>query len=886
MSVSQRKDQLPSDVTPLVYRLHLNPNLETFEFSGEESVDLKINVNPNQITRIVANSKDLNIREAYLMIHHQRVNFKNIGFDIENDQIIFELNDSLEVIMNNMPRDDEKALEIITLHIKFTGELNDKLCGFYRSKYIRDGVEKYAAVTQFQPADARRSFVCWDDPAFKAIFEISLVAPKTHIALSNMHCMEETDIDDTRKLHKFAPTPPMSTYLVAYIVGEFDYVETISSETHHPVPIRIYTPVGKKDQGLFSLDVVAKVLPLFEKYFDMPYPLTKIDLIAVSQLSFGGMENYGLITFREQILLVDPVNTSALAKQTVAIVVAHELSHQWFGNLVTPKWWESLWLNEGYATYLEYFAIDCLYPEWRVFEQFIYSDFYRAFALDGLRNSHPVEVPVNSAAEIDEVFDAISYSKGSCCVRMLIEWLGIENFRKGMIQYLKKYKFSNASTNDLWNCLSEVLEVDVASVMSSWTLTTGYPIVSVTEGNVGGMDTRNLVLTQHRFVEDIGADINNPSIWSVPISYIICNSDDSTSEQKVLMREKEIVISVPANMKWIKFNKNQVGFFRVNFRNDQYYANLVLPIKNKQLSPIDRMSIIEDATSLSKCGIVPIEQVLSLFSAYSTEDNHTVLSSVASCLNTIGNLIKNENEHIQQKFNAFARSIFVHLRDELGWEPKPNEDHLTGMKRTLVMNTLLQYKDEKTIQQALSKFENFLNNPQSLIPDLRSVAYSAAVMHGRDSFQQVWRVYESSDLTEEKIRVLKSIGLTQDGELLQQTLNRVLDGSVPTQNISYMLMGLSQNAKACTLMWKYFFENYTAIREKFESGLLFGRIIKLFTENTIDENEVIQIKDNLEKIKTKAIQRTVDQVKESITLNSKWSASCKNDIIFWLSNNL
>ena len=367
-STSKRIDALPSTILPIRYKIFLNPDLKNFVFDGEETIELKINPQElssdhtnsidnllKSIDRIVTNSKELKIDQAFLMIGDgdgHRVEFKSIDFHEEFGIVSFVLEKSLDQILNQLNIKVDLSVFRMFLHLKFRGELNDKLNGFYRSKYVRDGVESYAAVTQFQPADARKCFVCWDEPIYKAVFEISLVAPKNYKALSNMNCIQVDDYDESSNLHKFSPTPPMSTYLVAVIVGDFDYVETICTETSKPIPVRVYTPVGKKEQGLFSLEVTSKVLALFEKYFQVEYPLPKLDMIGISQLSFGGMENFGLITFREQIVLVDPKNTSAAAKQNVSIVVAHEVSHQWFGNHVTPAWWESLWLNESYATYV------------------------------------------------------------------------------------------------------------------------------------------------------------------------------------------------------------------------------------------------------------------------------------------------------------------------------------------------------------------------------------------------------------------------------------------------------------------------------------------------------------------------------------------------------
>ena len=307
-------------------------------------------------------------------------------------------------------------------------------------------------------------------------------------------------------------------------------------------------------------------------------------------------------------------------------------------------------------------------------------------------------------------------------------------------------------------------------------------------------------------------------------------------------------------------------------------------IKEKKLSPIDRMALIEESTTLSKSGLVPIEQVLSLFEAYSLEDNYTVLTTVSSCLSTIENLIKHESSQVLEKFAELGRSIFLHLRDDLGWTQQENESHLRSMTRSLVFSNLVSYNDKETVQKAFEKFTQFKVDPSSLIPDLRSVVYSAVVKYGNEEdFKQVLNVYLTSDLTEEKVRVLKCLGQSPNEQLIDETINRTLDGSVLTQDISYMLMGLSQNPKANEKLWRFFFKNYAAIRQKFQAGLLFGRIIKLFTESSLNPQHVSEIKDELDKVATSAILRTVNQVKETISLNSAWSIRSAPSIVNWLN---
>ncbi|KAF0979962.1 hypothetical protein FDP41_001115 [Naegleria fowleri] len=868
---------LPTDVRPINYRLTLNPDLEKFVFTVDEQVDLKIQKDPSSITKIVANSKEIVVNEASLSIGETTLEFKSITYDEANDYVIFELDNT------NAAFSSLKIGDIVTLNIKSTGELNDRLVGFYRSKYYKDGVEKYGCCTQFEAVDARRCFVCWDEPSLKAVFEVTLIAPKTYVALSNMHCIEERDFGQDKKLCKFAPTPIMSTYLLAFVVYEFDYVEMIATETHNKIPVRVYTPVGKKEQGEFALQVAAKVLALYEKYFEIPYPLTKLDMAGVS-LAAGAMENYGLVLYRENAIYVDPKNTSSSVKQYVAIVVAHELSHQWFGNLVTMAWWNSLFLNEAYATWCEYYATNQLFPEWLVWEQFVHDDFFKAMSLDSLKSSHPVEVPVRVAAEIDEIFDAISYSKGCCVVRMLINFLGEENFRKGMVHYLKKYSYSNADTIDLWDALTQATGIDVTSLMESWVLKIGFPVITVTE-KINGNE-KVLTLRQGRFLEESGVDTSDTTIWSIPVSYIVCSAEDKITENQFLMKEKETTLSIPSNSKWIKFNKNQTAFFRLNYQSDDYYASLVEPIRNKTLSAIDRMSVIEDACTLSKSGLTSTEGVFTLISAYSNEDNYTVVSSLATCFSTLFNIYKHE-ENIMKKFNKLAISTFSGIASKLGWTPKENESHLDSMLRPIVLNALIKYGDESTIEKATCLFDQYRNDPNSVIADLRGVAYHAAAKYGGQArYDQLLDIIQKTELFEEKIRVLRALGASSDSTLISKTLGMVLDGSVRSQDVIYLLSGVSANPKATTLAWKFLIDNFETIKEKFEGSFLPGRIVKLCTETVTDPKDVETLKTTLEPLKFKGIERSVDQSMEAISINSKWLQRSKDSILKWLNTNV
>ncbi|KAF6036203.1 NPEPPS [Bugula neritina] len=475
MSAKKEFQRLPKTIVPSNYNVTLTPNLQDFTFAGNETISIEVK---ESTPVVILNSADIEI---------QSVQFSGGGKELEAK---VELDAEAETATFTFPEALPQGQA--TLSVQFTGCLNDKMKGFYRSKYTSpDGETKHAAVTQFESTDARRAMPCWDEPACKASFDVTLIVPKDRPVIS------ESETKEGLLAVTFDRTPIMSTYLLAFIVGEYDYVEDRDSDG---VLIRVYTPVGKPEQGQFALEVAKKTLPFYKEYFGIAYPLPKMDLIAIADFAAGAMENWGLVTYRETALLVDPKNSASSAKQRVALVVGHELAHQWFGNLVTMEWWTHLWLNEGFASFIEYLCVDFCFPEFDIWTQFVKQDLAEALELDALRNSHPIEVPVGHPAEVDEIFDAISYCKGASVIRMLHSWIGDEAFRKGLHQYLNKFAYKNAFTEDLWEALVESSGKPVGEVMSTWTSQMGYPVLQVDERKEG--DKRVLTITQSKFCAD------------------------------------------------------------------------------------------------------------------------------------------------------------------------------------------------------------------------------------------------------------------------------------------------------------------------------------------------------------------------------------------------
>ena len=490
---------LPANVKPSRYKLTLEPNLEDFTFRGEESVDIEV-LEPTG--EIVLNCIEIAIISCDLMLGDgTTLAPQETSFDETQQTVTFKF-------ASMLPPGTAR------LDIWFTGELNNKLRGFYRSRYTAvDGQERYLATTQFEATDARRAFPCWDEPAQKASFDLTVAIPSDLVAVSNMPVASETELRTGIKAVRFAETPMMSTYLLAFVIGDLASVEQRAEDG---TLVRVWSTRGKEEQGRFAMETSAKLLGYFNEHFGIPYPLPKLDHIAIPDFAAGAMENWGAITYREVVLLVDPENTSEAVRQRVAGIISHEMAHMWFGDLVTMAWWNGLWLNESFASWMGDKAVDHLFPEWEQWTQFLVGDTTSALSLDGLKNSHPIEQEVNNPAEIDQLFDAISYSKGASILRMLEHFLGAEVFRQGLHQYLTKHQYGNAETHDLWDALGRASGQPVADIMDTWVKQTGYPVLEVqVNRQAQGID---VTLSQSRFVYEsiLGRQEADDTLWRAP----------------------------------------------------------------------------------------------------------------------------------------------------------------------------------------------------------------------------------------------------------------------------------------------------------------------------------------------------------------------------------
>ena len=605
---------LPDNVRPVHYDLTLTPNFDDFTFDGE--VDITVQMQPGT-TEIVLNCADIDINSAAVSWadtdgeHTQEAN--GISYDADAE--------TATISIAGTPADGLVGNQ--HLRMSFKGELNDKLRGFYRSQYTNpEGETAYLATTQFEATDARRALPCWDEPAVKATFQVALNVPQEMAAVSNTPIIEERPgAAPGVKTVVFDTTPIMSTYLLAFVIGDLTHIE---KEAADGTVVGIWMTRGKEEQGQFALDTSVKLLSFFNDYFGIRYPLPKLDHLAIPDFAAGAMENWGCVTYRETALLVDPENSSAGTRQRVAEVVAHEMAHMWFGDLVTMDWWDDLWLNESFATWVGTKAVDWLFPEWSMWTQFVNMDTNRAFNLDGLKNSHPIEQEVTNPAEVSQLFDAISYSKGGSVLRMLEHFLSPSAFRRGLNIYLNRHSYSNARTTDLWTALEESSGQPVNTIMSSWTGQTGYPVLDVaaspTEGGLA------LEVKQERFVFDsiLGDDpdaSDEEQVWPVPLT--VTASGAGITATLVNAASDTVTVSAPTEPDWFKVNPDQTGFYRVNYTDDDW-DRLVPAIAEQALPATDRLGIQNDAYSLAKAGLLGVGRFLSLAEAYQGETDASV----------------------------------------------------------------------------------------------------------------------------------------------------------------------------------------------------------------------------------------------------------------------
>ena len=834
--------KLPETVRPSNYELAFDVNMETFSFLGKEKIDVNISA-PTK--KIILNAMDIDVKSAVAMTNGKKLAART-EMDTENQVLILHL--------------PEKISGNAKIFLEFEGKLNDNLVGFYRSKVIMpDGSARYAASTHFEAPYARRAFPCFDEPAYKATFDITLTMEKNFTGLSNMPAKKEKS-EGEKKTIVFERTPVMSTYLLYMGIGEFEFEETKAGDTL----IRVVTLGRKKGSGKFALDVCKKTLDYFEKYSGIPYPLPKLDMIALPDFSSGAMENWGAVTFREICLLFDEKKTSTSTKKFIAMIVAHELWHQWSGDLVTMEWWNDLWLNESFATFMAYKAVDHVFPEWKMWEDFVRLETVRAMDDDSLKTTHPIEANVKDVREIEQLFDAISYAKGGNILRMIEDYLGHDAFRTGVGRYLDAHKYGNASSEDLWDSLEAASDKPAKEIVMNWIQQAGYPMVeaSVKDGK--------LSLDQKQFI--FGSRARGKK-WKIPL-IIMAEGMDAPIRHTMDKAKAAIKLGKP---EWFKLNYGQTGFYRVKYGKENL-SRLTAMAQNKDLGALDRWGLQDDVFRLSLNGMLPLRQYLDMMEAYRNEDSYLILGSISANMRGIQSVFSEDRQWALSwlKFRAHFAQPYRRALERLGWSARRNEPQEDVLMRELAIRYLIFVQDGKAVSKALEIFDKNAGNISAVSPDLRYPAMYAAALTGNGKRRDaIMSLCQSTRDAEERSAALLAMAQFTEPKLLVRLLDFSVSDKARVQDLPTVFASLSVNPAARKVLIPWMKKNWAAIELHSKSGPVFLHIIEAFINAHVMQEKELRDFFASHPVKYKAVTaRAFERLKRS----AKWLQANKKGI--------
>lgn len=827
--------RLSAHVNPLHYSLVIKPDLNAFLYECEQSIELEV------------------LRSAESLLLHAKdllINTESISLDFLKKSMVckkLKWNEKQETVEFIFPEKIKPGK--YTLRFNFQGQLTDSLKGFYRARYFHEGQEKYLAVTQFEATDARRAFPCFDEPSKKATFDVIFHIPEHLTAISNTLPVKTETLSSGGKSVGFSRTPKMSTYLLAFVVGEFEFIE---ATTKDGVLVRVFVTPGKLDQAKFALHCGVKFLEFFNEFYGLKYPLNSLDMVGIPDFAAGAMENWGAVTYRETQLLVDELNSSTSTKQWVALTIAHELAHQWFGNLVTMEWWTHLWLNEGFASFMEYVAVDSVFPEWNIWDQFVHIDFNTALDLDSLASSHPIEVEVKHPDEIGEIFDSISYNKGASVIRMLAEYLGPKAFQKGLKHYLKTHSYANAKTQDLWKALEKISGKPVVNLMKNWVGKTGYPVVAVKQTSKG------LELSQTRFFSSKFERLKNKSkdIWPVPLKLIV-----GSKTQEFYLNKSKALLPTKQQGELIKINLGELTPIRVSYSTEQL-EKLKPSILSNKLESVDRLGIIRDAFALSESGLMTLSSVLNLSLAYKNERSYVVLAEIASQFQEIYSLFT--GHPAEAKLSKFFLEFYSPLVNFVGFDPKENDSHEDKLQRPLVLSQAGFFKNQSVVNFALENFES----RNKISGDLKGLVLNLNILYGdKKVFEILLEDFKNEKNAEDRNRLMRALGQVRNSASIKTLLSLQTTNRVRLQEGPTFLAMLYANPKADVLAWEFFKKNYDHYEKHYgQGGHTFDRIISL-NGKFKTEDFLKDFKDFFRKRKVSGGKRAVEQVTERVKSN-------------------
>jgi puromycin-sensitive aminopeptidase len=827
--------RLPQWVRPTRYDVRLRPSLGDATFSGTVQIDVAV---AEPTDAFVLNADELTITRC----------------DIDGQPATWALESETERLIVTPPRSVGAGASVLT--IEFDGILNDKLRGFYRSTYTDDdGIEHVIATTQMQATDCRRAFPCWDEPEFKAVFAITLDVDDGLTAISNSTEIERTTADG-RCVIRFADTMVMSSYLVAFVVGRLEMTDTIDVDG---IPVRLVHVPGKGHLTDFGLDVGAFCLRWFQDYYGIAYPGAKVDLVALPDFAAGAMENLGCITFRESLLLVDPTTSTQNERQLVADVIAHELAHMWFGDLVTMRWWNGIWLNEAFATFMEIVACDAYRPDWERWTSFGVER-SAAFETDSLASTRSVEFEVRSPADCVGMFDVLTYQKGGALLRMLEQYLGAERFREGVSHYLRLHSYANTETNDLWDAIEATSGEPVRRIMDSWIWQPGYPLV--TAAMVDGA----LELRQERFRFDDASTSTEPhdaQRWAIPVHV---RMGDTT----ITLLLDDAVASVPfdqsdADDQPIIVNAGGHGFYRVAYSDDLRARLDAATVAS--LSTLERYNLVDDAWAATVAGRISAGDLFGFLEGFADEREHSVWQAIAIALRGLGRLLDDGPAH--DAFQVRVRELAAPALDALG-EPADGEADLTSKLRGLLVGLVGVLGNDTGVQARCREWFGAASaDPTAVDPELISAATSVVAAFGDEAtYHHMRERFLTAATPQEQLRNLYALAEFDDESLVLATCEFAMSPDVRTQNAPFLLRSAIANRHHGATAWAFVRDHWPQALERFPSNTIVrmvDSVKSLATPELVDDTARFFAEHPVEQA-----TKTLEQVLERQRVNARF----------------
>lgn len=872
--MAKKVKRLYQSFQPQHYILELVPNRHAKTFSGSVIISGQKIDRPSN--RIILHQVGLKILKAHLTFHDKKgdheIIIDRINLHKKYDEV--RLHTSQTLFPGRY-----------TISLDFKGKITRQMNGIYPCDFKLRGKDKQLIATQFESHHAREVFPCIDEPEAKATFDLKLTTPIGEEVISNTPIVSQEKLVDDSKNQKttFETTPKMSTYLLAFVYGDIKYKE---SKTKQGVKVRTYATPENVEITNFALEVAVKVLDFYNDYFGIDYPLSKCDLIALPDFASGAMENWGCITFREQAMLVDPNHTSLGSKQYVALVVAHELAHQWFGNLVTMRWWNDLWLNEGFASWIEYLAIDNLFPEWKMWTQFVVDEQQQALKMDALEHTHPIEVPVNHPDEIRTIFDAISYSKGASVIHMLHDYLGGDVFRDGLRYYLKKHSYGNTHTIDLWSAFEEVAHKPVKDFMHEWITLPGFPLITA------NIETKSIKLKQERFFINPKHENLPEERWPVPLL-----SNNAVPADLLNLKQDKHPTN---NGKMLKLNFGQNGFYRTIY-NASHLETLGSQIKKGHIASIDRLGLLSDLFEASKAGEYDTVDALHFMENFRDESDFAVWDTIASIIGSIRLVVA--DEELRDKMKPFIRKLTAKQYDRLGWQRKSSDSHFDQLLRPTILGLAASADEPDVVNRCIELFDKvktseqvtpeLRNAPSSkrlkrgidIDPDLRGMVFGTAARYGNDkTFKKLLKMHNSANLSEERVTISAALTGFKQPEFIDKALAVIISNEVRIQDVVYWIAYSFLNRHARTQSWNWMKHNWKWLESNLGSDLSFYRMPIYAAKAFNDETYLNEYKEFFGSVMTPALNRSYKQGIEMIQWQSAWKDKSLKELKIFFDN--